>query len=493
MDVRCTKTYLQEIPIEVVTTECTKQEVRTILVCFDGVEASQLQTMFFALVDHFKGGRNRAELIWFGRREVPGHWVDRSDEMMVKTFIGIIQFVKPTAWINNLAYLLASWMTALQIPAETRNKVGRSMRTLTTCDCDDLSLCYRTPVVEVDPITKGALERIRQIWPPTNQKDSRELPSLMGEVDEWAQQTNLPDEIYDLPCPELCSTILELIAPDGTLKISTAPMLTTDVQLVEHRSVAICDAASTDLVVDGECVGELSEMLRKRRRVEEPFGYLFYTPTANDEVPILKVQKPKQRLRVGEVVKLIVHAYLHKHGCVTISHEECLLNIARVYRDLVDKGTCAQKDRMSLIAGFLEQAYRPLSGATLKFQSLPDDLKKKVQCIVLRNKCQTCEATFSPRDPVTYGSDATGTAVPVSTAAYDTIAFCSQRCCDRAGMFKCKCGRRMQPHPRMGWLGAKCPHCGPKTVFRYSFIEMDNLLAGLDRHHHVRRFLPSFS
>ena len=181
MDVQCARAFLQELKVEV-GVKCVS-EFRSTVMCLHGIPTQQLQSLFLASIDHFKGKSAAAELLWFGKRAVPGFWVEKPDSLEVMTFVVILQFAQPMRDLPNLNRYLSVWLKDLKLDDVTRGSIISSVRVLTTCECDHLSLRYMSPV-EVDPITKGNLEQIPSVFAATNREDDLKLRRLMGEVEE---------------------------------------------------------------------------------------------------------------------------------------------------------------------------------------------------------------------------------------------------------------------------------------------------------------------
>ena len=124
-----------------------------------------------------------------------------------------------------------------------------------------------------------------------------------------------------------------------------------------------------------------------------------------------------------------------------------MLKIARCYRELVDEGQLAQKDRMSRILPLLTGAYKKLFDR--KAASICGELKAEIARIVLNSKCKLCGGTFVPSDQSLYGSDADGQEVVVGKKSYNTRDFCESRCEVNWQLRRCTCGRPLT----MGFLG----------------------------------------
>ena len=406
MDVQCTQAFLQEMRVKAPTMTDGIQDVQSFLVCFHRVPRHQLQTLFVAIPDHFKGGGNVAELAWFGKRTIPGFWVGEA-VAEIQTFIAIIQLSRPAQSVNVITRIVSTWLRDLKTPPELLASILGSIRCLTTCECEHLSMRVESPV-EVDPATVGNMEQLLQIWPGGTKEECEKLRSLMGEVEEWLKMSDLPDDIVDLPMCELCEKVIETTSPEGCLQLTSmeTPMLLDGRGPVEYRQVAICDAtdSATDSVVDSatganEFVGDLVENIRKRRRVLEPLGYVFFTPTPSGEIPVFQTRGPKKRLTPDEHAKIWAHAYLRKHGhseSPSLSVVAALTRLAVCYRELVDAGRFAQRDRVSQIIPILEMTYRHVFNKTAKFSSLSSDSKQEIQRITMKNRCGGCGECFAP-------------------------------------------------------------------------------------------------
>ena len=172
------------------------------------------------------------------------------------------------------------------------------------------------------------------------------------------------------------------------------------------------------------------------------------------------------------------------------SFKSAVLQIAGCLREAVSEGRLIQKDRLSLILPLLTAAYKMLFGR--KAPSISTELKDEISRIVLQSKCcKNCGESFVPSDQSLYDSDANGVEVVVGKKAYDSRSFCEARCEQRWQCFRCRCGRPLLKDALGLWLMPRCSTCGVGRPI-LSRLETDNLLSGLDRHHHVKQFYPRF-
>jgi len=133
MDVQCAQTFLQELKVEV-GVKCVS-EFRSTVMCLHGIPTQQMQSLFLASIDHFKGKSNSAELLWFGKRAVPGFWVEKPDSLEVMTFVVILQFAQPMRDLPNLNRYLSVWLKNLKLDDVTRGSIISSVWVLTTTTC----------------------------------------------------------------------------------------------------------------------------------------------------------------------------------------------------------------------------------------------------------------------------------------------------------------------------------------------------------------------
>ena len=208
--------------------------------------------------------------------------------------------------------------------------------------------------------------------------------------------------------------------------------------------------------------------------------------------PGLTASHPKQRVTVDEAADVLVEQFHEKYGETGAgagSFSTSLLQIATCYRAAVDDGRLGQKDRLSMILPMVTTAYKKLFER--KAASISAGLKDEISRVVLRSRCKNCGCNFVPSDQSLYGSDANGVEVVVGKMDYDTRNFCGERCEQRWQCFRCQCGRPLQPGRFGLWIKPRCSMCGVGRPV-LSFREMDNILSGLDRHHHVKQFYPRF-
>jgi hypothetical protein len=333
----------------------------------------------------------------------------------------------------------------------------------------------------------------------------------MGECNDWMEENKLPDDFFDLPNEDLCDAVVQYAKSD----CPTAPMLTDGLVTVNPHNIELCDAQSCAIPIDNsdglaltssgsadndDAVDSCDELARdlavpnddakqsseeftlRLRREQEPAGFLFY-PGGSGKVPILTAHVPKQKISTDEVAEALKEKYRQKHGSdEPANFQTAMLQVAGVYRELVDDGKLAQKDRLSRIQPVLTETYKKLFRR--KAASFSNDLKKDITRIVINTKCKHCGKTFCASDPLQYGSDADGNAVVVGKKTYNTRDFCEQRCEQRSLMFKCKCGKQLNLHKVFGLLKAKCPDCGPNTQCAGSLRDMDSQSV----RHEVKRF-----
>ena len=111
MDVQCARTFLQEMPIGVANScRLVSQAVNSFIMCFHGMEESELSIIFRSAAQHFEGRRNLADLFWIGRRDVPGSWVQTSDVATVNCFVGILQFSHPMPDRCHFTRYMQTWI-----------------------------------------------------------------------------------------------------------------------------------------------------------------------------------------------------------------------------------------------------------------------------------------------------------------------------------------------------------------------------------------------
>ena len=322
------------------------------------------------------------------------------------------------------------------------------------------------------------------------------------------EENDLPDEFFELAPDELFEAVVQYSTSSG----ASASMLTDGLTVVDRNAVQICDTApevkaetpaladEPDDPVDScdELEHELvanqavvpansAEQFRLHRRVHEPAGYTLYKTSV--ALPVLTAHRPKQRLSTGEVADVLVAWFRCKH-CANepSSFKTAMLQIAGCLREATDEGRLAQKDRLAVILPLLTSTYKKLFDR--KAASISSELKAEISRIVLRSKCKNCGNGFVPSDQSLYDSDANGVEVVVGKKSYNTRDFCEARCEQRWQCFRCRCGRPLQKG-RWGWLDPKCSSCGVGRPV-LSRLEMNNLLSGLDRHHHVKHFYPRF-
>jgi hypothetical protein len=490
------------------------------LLVFHGVGQQEQQVMFRSATQHFEGHGNRAILFYMGKCDVPGSWIQRDDVRSTESFVAIIQFSKPMNDWSNFTRYLSNWLNRLKISEETQDRILRQSRVFTTRECEAMNLRPKSPV-ELDPEIKDKLERLREIAKPETREESHELLRLMGECTEWMEKNDLPDEILDLPADELCDAVVEY----SNSACTTAPMLTDGLVTVDRHTVQLCDAQSDEpdssdglalagrsssssapptnhddpvdscdeereLVANSVNQEDSDEFSRRARREHETAGFLLYQHGGSGELPVLTAHHPKAKMSADDVAEVVKERYHCNNGVEEPPNfKSAMLQIAECYRELVNEGQLIQKDRVALILPTLTETYRKLFRR--KAASVSEELKREIARTVLNCKCKQCGKTFCPSDPMLYGSDARGNEVAVGKKAYNTRDFCEQRCEDLYKVFRCKCDRPLQKGT-LGWLNAKCSTCGPRRSLPMSFTEMDNLLSGLHRHHHVHCFYPTF-
>jgi hypothetical protein len=110
MDVRCSQTFLQEMPIQAEKPErCQSQGLRAFLLCFLCIDQRELQVIFRSAGQHFEGHGNKANLFWMGKRDILGSWIQRDDVVHTASFVAVIQFSKTMIHLPNLIRHLRNW------------------------------------------------------------------------------------------------------------------------------------------------------------------------------------------------------------------------------------------------------------------------------------------------------------------------------------------------------------------------------------------------
>jgi len=322
------------------------------------------------------------------------------------------------------------------------------------------------------------------------------------------EENDLPDEIIELPLDELFEAVTQYSTSGG----ASTSALTDGLTLVDRNTVQICDTApevkvdtltltdepddpadscdelERELVANQAVVPtNAAEQFQLQRRVHEPYGHMLYRTSA--ELPIMVAHRPKQTMTADEMAEVLAQWFLQKHGeTEPSSFKGAMLQLAASYRELVDEGRLTQRDRISAILPGLTAAYKKLFNR--KAPTISTELKDEISRIVLRSKCKNCGSTFVPSDQVIYGSDADGNETVVGKKVYNTRDFCQAQCEQRWQCFRCMCGRPMSPG-KFAWLDPKCSRCGVGRPVM-GRVELENILAGLDPHHHVKQFYPRF-
>ena len=508
MDVQCAKAFLQELRIRVDDSTTALQGFSTFLLVLDAMDEQEVSVTFRSAAQHFKGNGNSANLFFIGKRDIPGAWVDKGNVCAVSCFVAVLQ-LESTMSKQNFTRYLCTWLKNQRIPAQVVDAVARQSRVFTVRECEAMGLRFEAPV-EVGAEIRSDLARLREIAQPRDQGESREFRQLLAKCVEWMEESNLPDEIIDLPPDELFDAVVQYGASGG----ASTPMLTDGLTTVDRNAVQLCDAALEDgppatsetpgpaddpvdscdelereLVANQATAPQNSaRQFQLERRAHEPFGYLLYKTSV--ELPVLTAHHPKQKLSTNEAADVLVEQFHRKYGETEPgSFNGAMLQIAECHREAVDEGRVAQKDRLSLILPLLTATYKTLFDR--KAASISPELSDQISRIVLRSKCKNCGQNFVPSDQSIYDSDADGNQVAIGKKTYNTLNFCEARCEQRWQCFRCMCGRPLE-RGRFGlWINPRCSRCGVGRPV-YSFREMDNILSGLDPHWEVRRFYPRF-
>ena len=521
MDVQCARSYLHEVRIQVVDSVVATQTFKSFLIILHAMDEREVSVTFRSAAQHFEGGGNPADAFWIGKRDLPGAWVGVGSVACVNCFVAILQLEKSTMKANFTRFL-CNWLKRQCIPEKVIDKVAQQSRVFTTREAEAMGLRY-VSVVDVDPEIRSDFERLRRLARPEDEQQSREMRMLLGKCTDWMDENDIPDEIYQLPVDELFEAVIQYSTSGGA-----SASVPSD-GLVDRNTVELCDAAPEDdrtqhptgpptsygpvghetpaladepddpvdscdelerELVENQAVApsDPAEQLRLQRRVHESFGYVLFR--ASVKMPVLTASHPKQRVTVDEAADVLVEQFRKKYGETEPgSFTTALLQIAGCFRDAVDEGRLAQKDRLSLILPMLTVAYKKLFER--KAASISTDLKDEISRIVLQSKCKNCGGGFVPSDQSLYDSDANGVEVVVGKRNYDTRNFCEERCEQRWQCSRCRCGRPLQAGRFGLWINPRCSMCGVGRPV-LGRLEMDNILSGLDRHHHVRQFYPRF-
>jgi hypothetical protein len=286
--------------------------------------------------------------------------------------------------------------------------------------------------------------------------------------------------VVDRDSVQICDAAPE----DGRIRRLTDPPTTPALADEPDDPVDSCDELERELVANQTAAPTNSaEQFQLQRRVHEPSGYVLYKTSV--ALPMLTAYQPKQKLSADDVAEVLVEQFHCKYATTEPgSFKGAMLQIAECYREMVDAGRLVRKDRLSLVIPLLTSTYKKLFGR--KAASIGAELKDEISRIVLlHSKCKNCGKSFVPSDQSLYGSGAGGNETVVGKKAYNTREFCEARCEQRWQCFRCRCGRPLQKD-RMGlWLMPRCSTCGVGRPI-LSRLETDNILSGLDRHHHVR-------
>jgi hypothetical protein len=512
----------------------------TYLLPLHGIGERELSVVFRSAVHHFEGGHS-ANLFFMGQLDIPGIWAGLGDVACVSSYVVVIQFECRMLKANFERYI-SNWLKKQYIPEQVIDKVARRSRVFTTHLCEAMGIRYESPV-EIDAGVRNDFERLRQLARPENEQESQELLQLLGKCTDWMEDNDLPDEVFDLPAEKLIDAVTHYSTSRGT----SAPRLTDALMVVDRNLVQICDTRPTSMPVDklievvasASPVDELevggnivqsdnhtagpptiygppastdhpedscdelerelvaanqavvptnsAEQFRLQRRVHEPVGYMLYKTSVG--LPVLTAHRPMHKLSTDDVAEILVTRFRQKHGETEPgSFKDAMLQITGCLQDAIREGRVAQKDRLSVILPPLTAAYKKLFNR--KAASLNDEVKGEISRVLLRSRCKNCDQSFVPSDTSLYGSDAAGVEVVVGQRSYNSREFCGERCEQRWHCFRCQCGRPLQKG-RLGWLTPRCSMCGVGRPV-YGRVEMDNILSGLDRHHHVRQFYPRF-
>ena len=515
MDVQCARTYLQEMRIRTEEPDKVVHGLNAFLLLLHGMNQQQVSVVFRSAAQHFEAGGNPANLFWIGKRDIPGSWVDEGNSAYVSSFIAILQFENAMHNRNNFNRQLHNWLKKQCIPGEVVDKTVRWARVFTARESEAMGLRYETPL-EIDAGILGDFERLSQIARPKDADESRELRHLLGKCTEWMEENNIPDEVADRPMDELFEAVTEYSASGG----ASASAPSDGLMLVDRNTVQICDAApdvqyptgppttygpggverpaladEPDDPVDScdELERELvanqtvvpvdpTELSLLYRRMNEPAGYALYVTS----VPVLIAHRPMQRLSPDEAAEVLAEQFRKKHGAAEPgAFKDAMLKIAECYREAVDAGLLAQRDRVGLILPPLTVAYKKLFDR--KAASICAELKGEIARIVLHSKCKNCGASFTPSDQSIYDTDENGVEVAIGKKHYNTRDFCEARCEQRWQCFRCKCGRPLQKGRTGTWLMPRCSMCGVGRPM-VDFAAMNNILSGVAPNWEVRQF-----
>ena len=523
MDVQCARSYLHEMRIRVVDSVVATQTFNSFLIILHAMDEREVSVTFRSAAQHFEGGGNPADVFWIGRRDLPGAYVGMFGVARVNCFVAILQLEKTTLK-TNFTRFLCNWLRKTCIPENVIDKVAQQSLVFTTREAEGMGLRY-VSAIEVDAEIRSDFERLHRIARPVDEQQSQELRQLLGKCTDWMDENDIPDEICQLPVDELFEAVIQYSTSGG----ASASVPSDGLMVVDRNTVELCAApeddraqhptgppttygpggAETPALADepddpmdscDELERELvanqvvapsnsaEQLLLLQRRAHEPFGYMLFKTSV--KLPVLTVSHPKQRVTADEAADVLVEQFRSKHGETQPgSYTTALMQIAGCFRDAVDDGRLAQKDRLSLILPTLTAAYKKLFER--KAASISTELKDEISRIVLQSKCKNCGGSFVPSDQSLYGSDANGVEVVVGKMDYDTRNFCEERCEQRWLCFRCQCGRPLQKGRFGLWLNPRCSMCGVgRPVF--GRLEMENILSGLDRNHHVRQFYPRF-
>ena len=526
MDVQCARTFLQEMRIRAEDPNTSVHGLRAFLLPLYGMDERQMSAVFRSAAQHFEGTGNSVNLFWVGKRDIPGSWVDVCSVVCVNSFVIVLQFENRIQHRNNFSRFVNNWLKKQGTPEEVIDKIVRWARVFTTREGEAMGLKCESPL-EIDAEIRGDFERLRLLARPENEDESRELRSVLGRCTEWMEENDIPEEISDLPVDELFEAIIQHSTSGG----ASAFVPSDGLAVVDRNAVQLCDVAPEDehlqrptgpptsygpggsetpiLTNEADDPAEDScdelerellvanqtavptnpgEQLRLQRRVHEPSGYLLFKTSV--ELPVLIAHRPKQRMSTDDVAEVLVEQFRKKHGDAPEpgGFKDAMLKIAKCYREVVDEGRLAQRDRVALILPALTVAYKKLFNR--KAPTISTELAGEISRVVLQSKCKNCGASFIPSDQSLYDSDANGVEVAVGKKSYNTRDFCEARCEQRWQCFRCRCGRPLQ-RGRLGWFDPKCSTCGTGRPI-LGFTEMDNLLRGLDRHQHVKQYYPRF-
>ena len=94
MDVQCARTFLQELCIRAESSADAILGSTTFLLNLHAMNQQEVSVTFRSAAQHFEtgGSGNSASVVWIGKRDIPGVWVDRCDVTTVSSFVAVIQF-----------------------------------------------------------------------------------------------------------------------------------------------------------------------------------------------------------------------------------------------------------------------------------------------------------------------------------------------------------------------------------------------------------------